>query len=125
MREVRMPLQLFPFLVSSSAPRSMVGRGFLRSESPSFVLSAAETALKCGSSSPAPKTLVSNSMISSRPRLAAVKRRGKSRSTHTGSGDTPRKSYSVCSTLFLIYFSRCLLLVMGSCCLILILKMFW
>ena len=31
----------------------------------------------------------------------------------------------VFSTLFLMYFSCCLLLVMGSCCLFLILKMFW
>ena len=36
-----------------------------------------------------------------------------------------RRVYSVFSTLFLMYFSCCLLLVMGSCCLFLILKMFW
>ena len=32
---------------------------------------------------------------------------------------------SVFSTVFLMYFSCCLLLLMGSCCLCLILKMFW
>ena len=36
-----------------------------------------------------------------------------------------RKLYSVFSTVFLMYFSYCLLLVMGLCCLFLILKMFW
>ena len=36
-----------------------------------------------------------------------------------------RTFYSVFSTLFLMYFSCCLLLVMGSCCLFLIFKMFW
>ena len=36
-----------------------------------------------------------------------------------------RRFYSVFSTVFLMYFSCCLLLVMGSCCLFLILKMFW
>ena len=35
------------------------------------------------------------------------------------------KFYSVFSTLCLMYFSCCLLLVPGSCCLFLILKMFW
>ena len=36
-----------------------------------------------------------------------------------------RRFNSVFSTLFLMYFSCCLLLVMGSCCLLLIWKMFW
>ena len=36
-----------------------------------------------------------------------------------------RTFYSVLSTMFLMYFSCCLLLVMGSCCLFSILKMFW
>ena len=36
-----------------------------------------------------------------------------------------RKFYSVFSTLFLMYFSCCLLLVMGACWLFLILKLFW
>ena len=36
-----------------------------------------------------------------------------------------RRFYSVFSGLFSMYFSCCLLLVMGSCCLFLILKVFW
>ena len=42
-----------------------------------------------------------------------------------GLWDELRKFYSVFSTVFLMYFSCCLLLVMGSCYLCLILKMFW
>ena len=41
--ELQMPLQLFTSLVSSATPQDMIGVGFLRSESLSCVLSAAET----------------------------------------------------------------------------------
>ena len=44
---------------------------------------------------------------------------------HSYNHNHNRTFYSVFSTLFLMYFSCCPLLVMGSCCLFLILKMFW
>ena len=54
--ELRMPPQLFTSLVTSSTPGDMVGGGFFKSESPSFAFSAADKALRSGSSSPAPRT---------------------------------------------------------------------
>ena len=80
---VQMPLQLFTSLVGSSTLGDMVGGGFFRSDSPSFVLSAANKALKSGLSSLAFKTLVSSSMVSSRPYLGATCCGEKARSAHT------------------------------------------
>ena len=102
MGELQMPLQLFASLVSSSTPGDIVGGGFFRSESPDFVLSAADNALKSGSSSPAPRTRDSSSMVSSRPSLGAAIRGDKPRSTLVGLGATAlglgpgfRHSYSL------------------------------
>ena len=81
-----MPLQLFTSLVISSTPGDMVGGGYFRSESPNYVLSAADNAGKSGSSSPAPRTRDSNSMVASRLSLRAAIRGGKPRSTLVGSG---------------------------------------
>ena len=69
MGELRMHRQLFTSVLSSSTPRDMVEGGFLRSDSPSFVFSAADKAFRSGSSSLAPKLLVSSSTVSSRPNL--------------------------------------------------------
>ena len=80
--------QLSTSLVSSSTPGDIVVAGFFKSESPSFVLSAADDALRSGSSSPAPRTRESNSMVSSRPSLGAAVGGGKPRYTHVGSGAT-------------------------------------
>ena len=79
--ELRMPLQLFTSLVRSSTPGDIVGGGFFKLQSPDFVLSAADNALRSGSSSPAPRTRDSNSIVSSRPSLGAPIRGGKPRST--------------------------------------------
>ena len=61
-----MPPQLFTSLASSSTPGDIVGVGFFRSESPNIVLSAADNALRSGSSSLAPRTRDSKSMVSSK-----------------------------------------------------------
>ena len=52
-------------------------------------------------------------------------RHGVAAGTQTLSASATRKLYSVFRTVFLMYFSCCLLLGMGSCCLFLILKMGW
>ena len=83
-----MPLQLFTSLVNSSTTGDMVGGGFFRWESLNFVLSAADKALRSGSSSPAPRTQDSNSMVSSRPSSGAAISGGQPRSTLVGSGAT-------------------------------------
>ena len=83
-----MPLQLLTSLCSSSTPGDIVGGGFFKLESPYFILSAADNALRSGSSSPASRTRESNSMVSSRPSLAPAMREGKPRSTQVGSGAT-------------------------------------
>ena len=88
MGELRMPLQLFTCLVSSSTPGDKVGGGFYKSKGPSLVLSAADNALRSGPSSPAPRTRESNSMVSSRPSLGPAMREGQPRSTHVGWGAT-------------------------------------
>ena len=84
-----MPLQLFTSLVKSSTPVEIVRGGSFKSESLGFALSAAHRALGSRSSSRAPKTPESSSMVSSRPSLGAALRRGKPISTRKGSGATP------------------------------------
>ena len=83
-----MPLQLFTSLVDSLTSGDIVGGGFFKSESPNFVFSAADNALRSGSSSPAPRTRKRKSMDSSRSSLGAAMRGSKRRSTHVGSGAT-------------------------------------
>ena len=84
--ELRMPLQLFTSLVNSSTSRGGVGGGFFKWESPNLVLSAADNALRSESSSPAPRTRESKSMVSSRPSLGAAITGGKPPSTHIDLG---------------------------------------
>ena len=86
--ELRMPLQLFTSLVNSSTPENIVGGGVFKSQSPNLGLSAADNALRSGSSSPAPRTRESKSMVSSRPSLGAARRAGRPRSMHVASGAT-------------------------------------
>ena len=81
-----MPLQLFTSLVKGSTPGDMVGCGFFKTKSPSLVLSAADNALRSGSSSPVPRTQESQSMVSWRLSLGTAMRGGKPRSTHVVSG---------------------------------------
>ena len=54
--DLRLPLQLCASLVNSSAPEDIVNGGFSKSESPDSVLTAADSALRSGSSSTAPRT---------------------------------------------------------------------
>ena len=44
--ELQIPLQLFTSLVNNSTPGDVVGGGFYKSESPNFVLSDADNALR-------------------------------------------------------------------------------
>ena len=67
MGELQMPRELFTSMVNSCTPGDPVGEGYFRSASPSFALSAANSALRSGSSSLAPKTRESSSMVSSSP----------------------------------------------------------
>ena len=80
-----MPLRLFTSRVKSSTPGDMVGGGFYKSESLSFALNAADSELRSGSSSPAPRMRESSSKVSSRPSLEPAMRGRKSRSRHSRS----------------------------------------
>ena len=79
-----MPPQLFMSLVQGYTPGDMVGAGFSKLQSPSFALSAANSALRSELSSPAPRTCQSSSIVSMRPRVGAAICGGKGRSTHEG-----------------------------------------